>query len=248
MTTPFAQLPHLLIAAGFVSFLPSCEQRHDPGLLEKAALLEAELRDREQQLAAMREEVDAASQVAAQPGIEAPDLDAARGGYLTFVEDLKAKLAGGMPGVTFDRTSVFPVEGPDPSRPIISQVTYRVVDKDGRSGEIDIPLFADSSGTWQEPDAGKIAEAYKTKLAAATAARNTAAAAAPQPAAPPRPQPTDVMGANRTVEIQWGDQQPQGNPNTAPPPQPAPQTQAQPAPALPKKVMPTSRDVIIDFE
>ena len=227
----------------------SCDPAGDPGMIEKVALLEAELRDRDQQLAAMQEESKSDSDSGSTTEASAPDLDAARGAYLEFVEGLRSKLVEAMPDAKFERPSVFPVEGPDPSKPIFSKVAFRVTAKDGRSGEMVIPVFADPSGAWQEPETEQIIAGFKTKAAAAPVAAPTPA---PQPVAQKPAQPTDVMGASRTVEVQWDDgpRQPPGTPaaqprGQAPPPsQPAPP----PAPSVPKKVMPTDRDVIIDFE
>lgn len=232
----------LLAAGGLVS----CSPREDPGITEKIALLEAELRDRDGQLAAMQEENSA--EPVSDSTTRAPDLDSAKGSYLEFVETLRKSLAEAMPGTKFDRTSVFPVEGPDPSKPILSRVAFRVVAQDGRAGEVLVPLFANPAGEWQTPQMSEIVASFKAKQSAPPVAAQTPA---PQPAEPPKKStPTDVMGANRTVEIDWNDgpKQAQQPPTPAPQPaapQPPPQ---QPAPVMPKKVMPTTRDVIIDFE
>jgi hypothetical protein len=239
-----APLTRILASAMLAGVFSSCD-RPDPGMTEKVALLEAELRERDRQLATMAEEAKSESSTDASPTAGAPDLDAARGAYLGFVESLRSKLATAMPDAKFERTSVFPVEGPDPSKPILSRVAFRIVGKDGRSGEMVVPLFADPAGAWQDPEIEQVIAGFNARPAAPPAAANTAPA--PQPAAAPaRPQPTDVMGAERTVEVQWGDKPQQAAPQQAPAtPQPAPQPQS---PAVPKKVMPSSRDVIIDFE
>ena len=252
MKSRFAKSPPVMMlpimAAGL---LTSCDPSADPGMVEKVSLLEAELRERDRQITALQEEVDAASEAATKPSTSAPDLDAARTSYLEFIEVFGRELAGAMPDAKFDRTSVFPVIGPDPSKPITSRVAYRIVNKDGRTGELVIPLFASPSGKWEKPETAEVIASFKAKPAPQeTASVPTPAAPAPSP--PQRSQPTDVMGANRTIEVQWDDGQtpaapkpaPQANANPAPPPQPAPSEK----PAVPKKVMPTSRDVIIDFE
>ncbi len=222
----FHRIPAAVLAAGV---LASCSPREDPGITEKIALLEAELRNRDEQLAAMQEE--SSSKDSSESTAGDPDVDTAKSSYL---EEL--------PGARFDRTSVFPVEGPDPSKPIVSKVAFRILAQDGRSGEILVPLSANPAGEWQQPPTGEIVASFKAKQSVPQVATQ---APAPQQQEPPKSKPTDVMGANRTVEIQWGDKA------VAPPvQQPAsPQPPAQPpAPAVPKKVMPTSRDVIIDFE
>lgn len=230
----------------------SCDFRNDPGVAEKIALLEAELRERSEQLSAMQEELESASESDTE-STGAPDLETAKGTYLGFVEGLRAKLSEAMPDTKFDRTSVFPVEGPDPSRPIVSRVGFRIVGPDGRSGEMLIPLAADSAGDWQEPETTEILASFKAGLAAPPVAATQPAPAPATPAKPARPQLNDVMGANRTIEVQWNDPpapapvapaQAAGGAPAAPPQAPQPPA----TPALPKKVMPTSRDVIIDFE
>lgn len=241
-----------IVSAMVAGLLPSCDRSDDPGLVEKVSLLEAELRNRDQQIAALEEgSKSAGGSSSGEATASAPDLDAARAAYLGFVETLKGKLAEVMPDAKFDRTSVFPVEGPDPSAPIFSRVAFRIITKDGRSGEMVVPLSASPSGTWNEPATKEIAASFKSKLAAPPVAAATAPTS--QAAPPPRSQPTDVMGASRTVEVQWGDKPSQAGRNSASPPTPQPtpalaQPAPQSSPSVPKKVMPTSRDVIIDFE
>ncbi len=239
-------------AVGAACLCVSCDRLTDPGIKEKVALLEAELRSRDAQLTLMQEEIatKATAETHAESTSAGPNLQAASGAYLSFVDEVRKQLAAALPGTKFDRTSVFPVVGPDPLKPITSSVVFRVVRQDGKSGEISIPLSADATGKWLEPEASEISEItakFKAKPA------STPAAAASTPAAQPaKPKPTDVMGANRTVEVDWGDASPPPQGTTAAP-APKPETPpappaAQPAPVVPKKVMPTSRDVIIDFD
>jgi hypothetical protein len=240
-------LPVLLAVALASGFLSSCTRPEDPGIKEKIALLEAELRDRDEQLATRQEEANSQTAPAAEPAASMPDLDKAKGGYLAFVEELRQKLARALPAAKFDRTSVFPVEGPDPSKPIISRVAFRIASADGRSGEMVVPLFADPAGRWQEPQTAEIIANFKAKLAAPAVVSNTPA---PQPAAPAPAKPLVGPEADKTIKIDWNDGPKQGQKPPTPNPQPPlPQAPVQPqSPALPKKVMPTSRDVIIDFE
>ena len=239
-------------AVGAACLFVSCDRPGDPGIKEKVALLEAELRSRDAQLALMQAEI--ATKPAAEPASAGPDLQAASGAYLGFVGELRKQLAAALPGAKFERTSVFPVVGPDPLKPITSSVAFRVVRQDGKSGEISIPLSADASGKWLEPEASQISEItanFKAKPASTPPVAPGIPAAQPA-AGPAKTKPADVLGANRTVEVNWGDASPppQGTtagpapkPETPPPSPPAPS-----APVVPKKVMPTSRDVIIDFD
>lgn len=239
--------------------LVSCNSKSDPGLTERIALLESELRERDSQISALQEEADKKAQAESAPSAAAPDLKAAKSSYPDFIESLHKKLASAIPAAKFDRPAIFPVEGPDAAKPIVSRVSFRITSADGRTGEMVIPLFADPSGQWQEPETDEIVAGYKAKLAAAPSVATTQPPQQQVPAHPqqqPRQQPTDVMGANRTIEVQWNDGQkpPQRQPQQAPqqtqtpPPQQVPQAPQEQQPATPKKVMPTSRDVRIDFE
>jgi hypothetical protein len=163
MKSPFPPPARLIATAMLAGLVVSCDPAGDPGMIEKVALLEAELRDRDQQLAAMQEESKSDSDSGSTAEASAPDLDAARGAYLEFVEGLRSKLVEEMPDAKFERPSVFPVEGPDPSKPIFSKVAFRVTAKDGRSGEMVIPVFADPSGAWQEPETEQIIAGFKPK-------------------------------------------------------------------------------------
>ena len=226
-----------VIAAGF---LASCRQEPDPGITEKVDLLEAEIRDRDGQIAALQSEMESASKSeSAAPA--APDLDAARSAYFGFVESLQGKLAAALPDAKVAAPTMFPVDGPDMAHPILSKAGYRITRADGSIGEVTIPLAASPDGAWEMPDTDKIAASFKA--APASRPKPTQQAAAPET----RPKPVDVMGAGRTIEVQWPEDK-----RPAAPQRPAPQKPAQPAapakPALPKKVMPSDRDVIIDFD
>ncbi len=226
----------------------SCGRDEDPGIREKVDLLEAEIRDRDSQIAALHDEANSTPETTTNPSIGTPDLKAARGTYLGFVETVRGRLADGLPGARFDRTSIFPVEGPDPARPIISKVSFRIVGRDGRAGEMAIPLFADRSGKWETPDTAEIVASFGKK--AAEAPPVAVAPPAPKQVHPQEPsEPTDVMGASRTVEVKWPEDQKPAPPHAKPPvSQATTQPQPQPKQALPRKVMPAERDVIIDFE
>lgn len=239
---------HIHILSGTLGFLAlpccltSCD-RKDPGLVEKLSLVEAELREREARLENMQREMARLSKAKTSSGSSGPDIGAAKSGYSEFIEGLRLKIAGELADAKIERTSVFPIKGPDPDRPIVSQVAFRVVGANGRAAELTIPVYADASGKWQQPAFDELA-AFKAGLnEESRVAKNEAATPAPKR----KEQPKDVMGANRTIEIQWDDGTPAArNGQSQAPPQPAPRQPA--APALPKKVMPTSRDVIIDFE
>lgn len=219
--------------------LASCDSK-DPGLVEKLSLMEAELRDRDARLADAQEEMSRMSKDTAGRESSGPDIAAAKSAYSDFIDGLREKVSGELAGAKIERTSVFPIEGPDPEKPIISKVAFRIVAVNGRAGELMIPLRADISGKWEQPSTEDIA-AFKAGLnSAAQVTQNTQAAAPQRPAAP-----KDVMGSSRTFEVRWDDA-PAGGQNQAQPQQAAPQQPA--APKMPAKVMPTSRDVIIDFE
>lgn len=239
----------VLLSGGMMS----CN-RQDPGLLEKVALLEAEVRERDMRISEMEKETAATAENVSSA---VPDLDAARSAYSAFVEDLKGQLVEKLPEVKFERTSVFPIEGPDPETPIVSKVAFTVTASNGRTGEMIIPIVANTSGAWQEPSVEASISKLKTSLTAPAVANHPQKSSDPPPtvATPPKTSPRDVMGADRTVDIQWNEPAQRGQ-RAAPPTQGVPTQQpATPPPSsgatrptTPKKVMPTDRDVIIDFE
>lgn len=227
------------MAAGF---LASCRQEPDPGITEKVDLLEAEIRDRDTQIAALQSEIESASksEPAAAP---APDLDAARAAYFGFVESLQKQLAEALPDAKVAAPTMFPVDGPDMAHPIISKVGYRISLANGGDGNVIIPISASPSGEWEMPDMTAIIADVKSKPAPNPETAKQASSPPPEP----RQKPVDVVGADRTVEVQWPEDK-----RPAAPQKPAPRQPTRPSapakPALPKKVMPTSRDVIIDFD
>ncbi len=240
-----AKIVGLAVPVMAACFLSSCRQEPDPGITEKVDLLEAEIRDRDAQIVALQEEAGAASQsVSTTPA--APNLDGARAAYFGFVESLQGKLAAALPDTKVAAPTMFPVDGPDMARPILSKAGYRITRGDGSTGEVTIPLAASPDGEWEMPDTDKIVAAFKAVPASRPKPAQQAAAPAPEV----RPKPVDVMGAGRTIEVQWPeDKRPAAPKQPALPQRPAAQKPtAPPKPALPKKVMPSDRDVIIDFE
>ncbi len=222
----------LVLASGLVS----CDRGPDPGLMEKAALLEAELRVRDERIGAMEEEARQAAESADSASRSAMiDLDAAKSSYTEFVETVRENLQKELGGAKIERTSVFQVEGPDTSHPITSRVAFQAA---GGRGEIVVPLQADPSGQWQEPDLEAVLKKHAQAVASAPARQSQ-----PQPpSAPQRPQVRDVMGAARTHEVDWGDRK---RPATPPPPSAPARPQR---PQMPQKPMQSDRDVIIEFD
>lgn len=221
---------------------------------ERVSLLEAEISKREATIKQLREAADAAagsSKVAA----EAAPADPAKAkqSYLSAVENAKevfAKTVG--KEASIDRVSVFPVTGPDPDFPITSKVGFSITTRQGGKMEVIVPMKASATGEWSELESGAISQALRQ--GAADAAAGMAARAPQAPANRPSPpqetkqSPADVLGANRTVEVGWGDEPARQAPRQ-PAQQQAPQTSPQPAQPKPQPVkpMPSDRDVIIDF-
>ncbi|BCU77058.1 hypothetical protein [Luteolibacter sp. LG18] len=255
-----------VLATACACVLSSCDRQGDPGLKERISLLEAEVSQREDSLKNLKEEITAkekessAASESAAPAVIDPAK--ARQAYLAAVESIQASLgkALGSDG-TVQGASISPVVGPDPDYPISSKVAFTIVAKNGRKGEIVVPLVANAAGEWKQPSADSIAADFRKSLSSLPAvADNTGTTPAPQPQPRPqpqpqaKPQPTDVMGANRTVQVGWDEptaapQPPARATNPAPQPQPTPQPPAsKPAPQQPVKPMPSNRDVIIDFD
>ncbi|MCW1922511.1 hypothetical protein OKA05_08090 [Luteolibacter arcticus] len=245
-------------SAAFV--LVACDDQ-DGGLQERVALLQAELDQKAIDIEKSRKAL-AAAEKKEQATTAAPDLDAAKSSYLSGVDDFGKSLAESLPGVKFERTSVFPVEGPDSETPIRSKVAYQVTLAGGKTAEITVPLVATAKGDWRFPKAPEIANQFKSDIASMASRAAAAPLAATRPTAPAQPQarpaPTDVLNADRTVQVEWNDPASPAPRQASPPAQPPPQAQApaqppatgagSPPPPELKKVMPSSRDVIIDFE
>jgi len=220
----------------------SCDSA-DPGLAEKIALMEAEIREKDRRIESMSSEISRSSAVPSAPAT--PNVEAATSSYLRYVDQLREKMAGAMPKLTFDsdRVSLASVVGPDPLLPITSTATFHFTTADGKRGELVVPLHADFSGNWKDPDIEAIVKAFQMPQSGP----QTPAATNQTAVQNSTTQPKDVMGADRTIEVNWGDapqQQPTPPPNQSQPSAP-PSTPAQPQ--LPQRVMPTDRDVIIEF-
>lgn len=229
----------LILASGLVS----CDGGPDPGLVEKTALLEAELRSRDERIAALEDAAKEAAETPASSSAPSADVDAARSAYPGFVDGVRASLEEKL-GVGKVGTSMSPVMT---SPPILAQAVFRPA---GRP-EIVVPLSADASGQWQEPDLDAAIQKSKESPAAANRLPQQQSQPAPPraPAEPSRTEPRDVMGASQTHRLEWGDA-PKPAPQPAPPsgqsqvPAPAPAPQA---PQVPPKPVPSDRDVIIKF-
>ncbi len=232
------------VAATLIAtMIVSCDST-DPGMAEKVALMEAEIREKDRLMESMSAELSSRSTVSNAPAT--PNIEAARNSYLRYVDQLRDKIAQAMPDMTFDsdRVSVFPVVGPDPSLPIASKAGFYVTTADGNRGELVVPFQADFSGNWKDPDIEKIVKAFQVPQSAPVKQAANPQAGSPPASTPPR----DVMGAERTIEVQWGDEAPQQSP-----PQSSNQGQPSPPsspsqPKIPQRVMPTDRDVIIEFD
>ena len=221
----------LILASGIVS----CDYGPDPGLVEKAALLEAELRVRDERIEEMEEEAKQAAEAADSESQSATiDLDAAKSSYTGFVDTVRANLQQALGGSKIERTSVFQVQGPDPSFPITSRVAFQLA---GGKGEIIVPLQADPSGQWQEPDLETALKKHAQMLANTPVAPSQPQASS----APQRTEVKDVMGADQTHRVDWGDPKRPATPPPSAPTQPR-------RPQMPQKPMPSDRDVIIEFD
>jgi len=270
---PTSKIAALAAACACASSLTGCDRQGDPGLHEQVALLKAEVAQREDSIKSLRDEFQkekadssgssASSSPAAGGSAAVIDPAKARQSYLARVESLQSSLgqALGSDG-TVERASISPVTGPDPDYPISSKVTFTIAAKNGRRGDITIPLVANAAGEWKDTSVSEIAAQVRQSMAAAPALAATPSnppptsqppATQPQPAS--QPNPTDVMGANRTVKVGWKDDPPATPPARQAPPsqptQPTPQPPARqpekPAQQTPTKPMPSNRDVIIDF-
>ena len=138
--------------------------------------------------------------------------------YLGLRGEPRQNSPAAMPEAKFERTSVFPVEGPDPIQADLfagrlpDHRQGRPQRRNGHSALRRHRRFL--AGT---RNGAKSSPSFKTKLAAATRWPANIAGTATGGSAK-RTQPTDVMGANRTVEVQWNDDPSHSPPCSSPPP------------------------------
>ena len=195
-------------------FVAGCKEE-DPGMLERIILLEAEQRDQERVMKRLeKEKRTLTAEVEKAEAGGGGNIDVARANFSKEVSRLETELGAGVTGGE--------ITGPGAAYAYAAQVVV-----DGRA----FPVKADAEGRWVFPGAAVIRE----RLGGGGSGR--------APAAQTR-QPTDVMGAGRTEQIDWGDapRQPQQRQR-----QPAQQpTQRKPSGA--KQVMPSDRDITIDFD
>jgi hypothetical protein len=211
--------------------LLACQSKNDKGLQERVDLLEAELVTRNETISQLRREISEREQSSAETTI---DLDRAKSTYTAMIEQVRDGLQAtlGNQGKVTSAT-IAPILAPDSEYPVSSQVIFALTTAAGKS-EVVIPVQANATGAWRIPQA----EDYAKFLKSAKTTTPTVAATPNRPA-PQQEEPRDVMGAQKTEKVTWGDE---AAPPTQQRPDPAPQT-----PTIPKKVLPSSRDEIIDF-
>jgi hypothetical protein len=226
-------------------FLSSCQRNDKNGLMERVDALEAELTTRNEKIDKLLSELKS---LEIQKSQQQPEVDLAKASYKVATEDLASALRTTFnDGARLDDIIVNDVVVNDPAYPITSAVDAVFTTKNG-NWRVKLPMRATTKGRWENLQGDALNEALKSARQVGMAQQ---AASQPtrqnQPAETSRPAaPRDVMGARKTEVIDWGDSPPSRNAPPQQTQQPAAPAPAQ-KPAVPPKVMPTNRDVMIDF-
>lgn len=239
--------PRWRIAVSLTAMLlASCERKEQQGLLERIDALEAELVTRDEKIQQLRSEL---AQREKQESEQEPEIDLAKASYKEATEGIAQSLRGLFQDQgRVDDVIVSDVTVHDPDYPIASALDVVFSTRTGQ-WRVKIPMRASSKGRWESMDESMLKEHLKQsrQLSGSQPAVTQQSSANPAPA-PAKPElPRDVMGAQKTEVIDWGDQPPARRPQQPQAQQPQTQQPAPQRPAVPPKVMPTDRDVMIDF-
>ncbi len=195
-------------------------------------------------------------------------------GYIAAARVLRRKLETELKdftikGYTFERVRV----APEVATPYTSKIGIEFLRPDGQTFKVELDAAADFSGVWTFPSHQTIREEITRGLTAPIQPTAPPVTAQQGNSSAPTQQVPSLMPNSGTVRIDWGDaaQRPQPQPPQTPPassgvqfdmpppaavppnagyqppaPPSAPPAQAPPA-GDPVKVMPTDRDVLIQF-
>ena len=223
----------------------SCERNEQNGLMERIDALESELTTRDEKIQQLHAELKSLEKEQSE---QQPDLDLAKASYKAATEDMTRALRDLFKDqARIEDVIINDVSMNDPEFPIVSAMDVVYTTKSG-NWRVKLPMRATTKGRWETMEEATLIEVLKSsrqiggpqQVSAQPAQQN-------QPTQSTKPAlPRDVMGAGKTEVIDWGD------PKSAPSPQQQTQQPAAPQvapqkPALPPKVMPTNRDVMIDF-
>ena len=245
--------------------LASCSERAQE-LEEKVTQMQRQLDETEKQLRAAnqalanRPAAEGATQTSSVAPGGLPSRDAVEQSYAASVAAFRKELDSNLKDFRVQSCTTHSVQMPSEFFPFTSQISLALLSKDGKNFTTDIPVKADVTGKWIFPTVSEVTQRIENagRMAATTGARSSTGQN--QTAAD---QPRPYMKVDGTFVIQWPDSNPAAPPVSARTPATAEVTSVPTTPVLPASsspsppppppragpnpVMPTDRDVHIQF-
>ena len=238
--------------------LASCSDRAQE-LEEKVTQMQRQLDQTEKQLRAANQALanrgpaDGATQTSSVTTGGLPTRDAVEQSYAGSVAAFRKELDSKLTDFRVQSCTTHSVQMPSEFFPFTSQLSLTLLSKDGRNFTTDIPVKADATGKWVFPAVSEVTQRIEN------AGRMAGARSSPGQNQTAADQPAPYMKVDGTFVIQWPDSNPGVPPVSARAPATAeatavPTTPVPPAPPqspsprpVPNSVMPTDRDVHIQF-
>jgi outer membrane murein-binding lipoprotein Lpp len=246
-----------------VVLLASCSDRAQE-LEEKVTQMQRQLDQTEKQLQAAnqaranRAAAESATPTSSVATVGLPSRDAVEQSYAASVAAFRKELDSKLKDFRVQSCTTHSVQMPTELFPFTSQLSLTLLSTDGKNFTTDIPVKADVTGKWVFPSVSEVTQRIENAGRMAAAAGGRSPTRQNQTAGD---QPAPYMKVDGTFVIQW----PNSNPDAAPvptrapataeatavpttplPPAPPPQSPP-PAREVPKPVMPTDRDVHVQF-
>ena len=242
--------------------LASCSERAQE-LEEKVTHMQRQLDQTEKQLRAANQALAnrAAAEGATQTSSVAtgglPARDAVEQSYAASVAAFRKELDSKLKDFRVQSCTTHSVQMPSEFFPFTSQLSLALLSKDGKNFTTDIPVKADVTGKWVFPTVSEATQRIEHAGRMAAAAGTRSSTGQNQTAAD---QPPPYMKVDGTFVIQWPDSNPGAPPVAARAPATAeataaptttepsaPRPQSPPPQQVPNSVMPTDRDVHVQF-
>jgi hypothetical protein len=238
--------------------LAGCSDRAQE-LEEKVTQMQRQLDQTEKQLRAANQALanrgpaDGATQTSSATTGGLPIRDAVEQSYAASVAAFRKELDSKLTDFRVQSCTTHSVQMPSEFFPFTSQLSLTLLSKDGRNFTTDIPVKADVTGKWVFPAVSEVTQRIEN------AGRMAGARSSPGQNQTAADQPAPYMKVDGTFVIQWPDSNPGAPPVSARAPATAeatavPTTPVPPAPPqspsprrVPNSVMPTDRDVHIQF-
>jgi hypothetical protein len=245
--------------------LASCGERAQE-LEEKVTQMQRQLDQTEKQLQAANQAL--ANRAAAQS--PSPNSSVALGGlpsreaveqsYAASVAAFRKELDSTLKDFSIQSVTTHSVQMPSEFFPFTSQLSLDLLSKDGKSFTTDIPVKANAAGKWVFPSVSEVTQRIENAgRMASTGETHSASAGQNQTSALEQSRP--YMKVNGTFVIQWPDSAPAPAPASTRAPAttvqatvapaaslpPAPAAPSPPARQVPNAVMPSDRDVHVQF-